>query len=190
MSTYKHTPTTDALDTLGSIISENEKRDAIHLGVEPVIAGEKLHPGDHVSLKDGIAKRTLPTCGVGIVDPFLPKGPEEGQRFWLVVYPRQITSLRHVWEHPSFPASQEIQFKIEESPMSESEKWIRDFASNLGVKYDELLNRAEDYQVNGEYWNQGERFEGEWIPEEFWDHYKEVTGKEVKDRYSFLSCSC
>ena len=190
MSTYKHTPTTDALDTLGTIISENEKRDAIHLGVEPVIAGEKLYPGSHVSLKDGVAMATLPTFGVGIVDPFLPKGPEKGERFWLVVYPRQITSLRHVWEHPAFPPSKEIHFKAEESRMSESEKWIRDFAKNLGVKYDELLYRAENYQEYSEYWCEGGRFEGEYIPEEFWDHYKNVTNNEVKDKYSFLSCSC
>jgi hypothetical protein len=39
---------TDALETLGKIHEREEKRDAIHLAVEPVIAGEVLQPGQHM----------------------------------------------------------------------------------------------------------------------------------------------
>jgi hypothetical protein len=97
---------TDALATLGTIISENEKRDAIHIAVEPVQASEELWPGHHVAWHDRRkrqvkhANRSAP--GIGIVDPFLTGKVAAGQWFWLLVYPRQITSLRHVWEHPSF----------------------------------------------------------------------------------------
>lgn len=38
MTYEKHTTHTDALDTLGSIIGPDEKRDAIHLAVFPVYA--------------------------------------------------------------------------------------------------------------------------------------------------------
>lgn len=96
MSADKRTVTTDALETLGSIISENEKRDAIHLAVENVVAKQKLYPGQDVGA-DGTT-----TNPVGIVDPFLKGAVHEGQHFWLVIYPRMIKSLRHVWTHPAF----------------------------------------------------------------------------------------
>jgi hypothetical protein len=41
---------TDALATLGTIIGEGEKRDAIHLAVEPTVAAEKLYPGQDVGV--------------------------------------------------------------------------------------------------------------------------------------------
>jgi hypothetical protein len=64
----KRSVSTDALETLGMIISENEKRDAIHLAVEPVIAGEKLFPAQDIGIRDGKAYSTADH--VGIVDPF------------------------------------------------------------------------------------------------------------------------
>lgn len=39
MSADKRSIHTDALHTLGTIIGEGEKRDAIHIAVEPCIAG-------------------------------------------------------------------------------------------------------------------------------------------------------
>ena len=38
----RRSPHTDALDTLGSVITEHEKRDAIHLAVEPAVAGRPV----------------------------------------------------------------------------------------------------------------------------------------------------
>lgn len=103
----KRSVTTDALETLGKIISENEKRDAIHLAVEPVVAGEKLFPGQDVGLRynKAVAGGVMM---LGIVDPFLKNPVMLGERFWLVVYPRQIHSLRHVWTHPAFPDSPDL----------------------------------------------------------------------------------
>jgi hypothetical protein len=53
--TNKHSVTTDALHTLGTILGAGEKRDAIHLAVEPAIAAETLHPGQDVGLVNGNA---------------------------------------------------------------------------------------------------------------------------------------
>lgn len=103
MSADNRSTHTDALATLGTIIDNTAARDAIHLAVEPVIAGENLHPGDHIFLRDGKAYGAIGEKLLGIVDPFLTVPVAKGERFWLIVYPRQITSLRHVWEHPSFP---------------------------------------------------------------------------------------
>lgn len=103
MSADKRSVHTDALAVLGTIIDETVGRDAIHLAVEPVVAAEKLFPGQDVGIDSADGKATARAAKlVGIVDPFL-KGPVyPDQRFLLVVYPRTITSLRHVWEHPDF----------------------------------------------------------------------------------------
>lgn len=99
----KRAVATDALETLGTIHAKQEHRDAIHLAVEPVRAGQKLAPGQHIVVKDGVAYATDPGQGIGIVDPFILGYVAEGERFWFVMYPRQVHSLRHVWTHPAFP---------------------------------------------------------------------------------------
>lgn len=112
MSADNRTPHTDALATLGMIHTQQEHRDAIHLGVEPVTTRERLLAGQHVAWDDK-SKRTVRKVlrgdkdALGIVDPFLEHSVMPGDYFWLIVYPRQITSLRHVWEHPNFTDSQE-----------------------------------------------------------------------------------
>src|SRR6266446_3273127 len=117
----KRSVSTDALETLGTIIGPNEKRDAIHLALEPAIAAHDLNPGDNVGfVEGGVGYCAKP---LGIVDPFLKSPVKPGQRFWLVVYPRQITSLRHVWSHPSFPEKkEEIEYSIS-SFFSGNEGW-------------------------------------------------------------------
>src|SRR4051812_26859121 len=93
--TDKRSVFTDALETLGTIIDDTQKRDAIHLAVEPVVAQSCLEPGQNVT-QTGYRYET-PFCKfVGIVDPFLKEDVQPGQRFWLVLYPRTIKSLRHV----------------------------------------------------------------------------------------------
>lgn len=195
MSADKRSIATDALETLGTIISEKEKRDAIHLAVEPVIAGHDLMPGAHVTIKDGRAVSAMVGQGLGIVDPFIDGLIEKGERFWLVVYPRKITSLRHVWEHPAFPASPDVTLAPQ---YSESEQWIRNFADSVSLHYDVLMGGASDWIESkkrgdyGEYLCFGGLLEGESVPEEFWPHYESVTGEKVEEdhRGSFFSCSC
>ena len=109
----KRTPATDALETLGMIHFKPEKRDAIHLAVEPVKCGElPLNPGERIGIIDGVAYPVgYVVNGVvakyhGIVDPFLRNTVSEGQSFWFVMAPRMVQSLRHVWEHPDFPAGE------------------------------------------------------------------------------------
>ena len=109
MSADKRSVTTDALAVLGTLIDDTVGRDAIHLAVEPVFAGEQLFPGQHIGVIDGQAYATnVNLKKVGIVDPFLTGGIPKGAKFLLVVFPRQITSLRHVWEHPDFPSDNDL----------------------------------------------------------------------------------
>ena len=109
----KRTPHTDALETLGMIHFKPEKRDAIHLAVEAVEAGQDLVPGTRIGIVQGVAwpaghKLCLGTVVPyhGIVDPFLPCAVKEGEKFWFVMAPRMVQSLRHVWEHKDFPAGE------------------------------------------------------------------------------------
>lgn len=200
MSADKRSVATDALETLGMVISENEKRDAIHLAVEPVVAGMKLRPGEDVGFfSDGtVGKVSNP---LGIVDPFLKTPVQAGQRFWLVVYPRQITSLRHVWEHPDFPLSGETETKREEDNVKEkaaAERWIRDYADNIGVDYNKLLRYAENWVEDqrdgswGNYLVQGSDLEGICTSDEFWNQFQILKGEDIHEdhRGNFFSCSC
>ncbi|MCZ3377476.1 hypothetical protein [Rhizobium sp. AG207R] len=190
-----HTVATDALATLGTIIDENAGRDAIHLAVEPVIAVEKLYPGQHVGFVDG----GVGTQGkhIGIVDPFLEGFVAPGQHFWLVVYPRTITSLRHVWEHPAFSSdiAPSAPVVTEAEKKAASEKWLRDFISNSDCPdYKTVIAAAID---NADSWSSeylhfnGQDAHGE-IPPEFWDHIEIVTGHKIRteDRATYFSCSC
>jgi len=208
MSADKRSVTTDALDTLGMIITENEKRDAIHLAVDNAVAGEKLAPGEDVGfLPDG----TFGSCDnpIGIVDPFLKKPVKKGERFWIVIYPRKITSLRHVWEHPDFPEQKSGSVKIaeaqREAKKKASEEWLREFARTSDCPgYDELIEAAsggeivswadygKPYENDGEYLHFNGRDAHGSIPSEFWDHVEVVTGKKIgaSKRASYFSCSC
>lgn len=191
MSSDKRTVTTDALETLGMIITANEKRDAIHLAVENAIAAHLLRAGEHVGFVDG----GVGVCAnpVGIVDPFLTVPVTKGSRFWLVVYPRQITSLRHVWTHPAFP---EVAEELTATPSrAASEKWLRDFISGADCPdYETVIAKAIN---NSDAWDSqylhfsGSDAHGE-IPPAFWTHVEIVTGKAIpqEKRAEYFSCSC
>jgi hypothetical protein len=195
----KRKVSTDALETLGTIIGPNERRDAIHIAVEPVIAKRHLRPGDHVRADGDLA--VVESEGVGIVDPFLLNTVKPGERFWLLIYPRQIHSLRHVWTHPAFPDAPEVAGEMPKMGIkfiSESEAWIRNYAAELDLGYERLMSGADEWIESrkdgqwGEYLVDGGNLEGTSTKPEFWDHYAKVRGVEVptKDRENFFSCSC
>jgi hypothetical protein len=173
------------------ITNADARRDAIHVAVAPVVAGEKLYPGQHVGMRDGrgIAGGTH----VGIVDPFLPGPVYPEQRFWLFLFPGSISSLRHHWVHPEFSDEPAGSDPTGSDPAnSASETWLRDYASDLGLPYDELMEGADAWVTRGDYLNRGRLLEGVWTSEEFWTHYEAVTGKGVPrgKRDSFFACSC
>ena len=182
----KRSVATDALETLGTLIDDKQKRDAIHIAVEPVIAGEMLRPGHHITVVDGVAKRTATGEGLGIVDPFLSGPVNPGQRFWFLMYPRTIKSLRHVWAHPDFP--NEVGTPAPDK--SASEQWLRNFCDNNDCPgYYELLemivnNGDHEYLIV-----YGSDAHGE-IPAEFWVHVEIVLGQKLRYHPRYLSCSC
>ena len=105
MSADNRSVATDALETLGMIHETPQLRDAIHLAVYPVVAACNIEPGDDIGINENGLASPYAESLTGIADPFIGHTIMKGERFWLVVYPRQIRSLRHVWEHPAFPNS-------------------------------------------------------------------------------------
>jgi hypothetical protein len=181
---------TDALETLGTIIGEGEKRDAIHLAVIPVVAESALMPGSDIDCIDGKAHGRRVGEGLGIVDPFLTRVVERGERCWMVLKPRMVTSLRHVWSHPAFPDEPGAVLPAE-APMSAAEANLRVFADQAGLALAALLDGAREYRDGDEYMIQGGRWEGFSIPDDFWSWFEEYTGeKAAQDRGNFFSCSC
>lgn len=207
----KRKVSTDALETLGMIIGDDEKRDAIHLAVEPVIAGARLYPGQDIGLQDGkampaaVGKAIAGVDALGIVDPFLKEPVNAGERFWLVVYPRQIQSLRHVWSHPAF--ADEVGTP---APMTKesSEKWLREWVRDADCPKYETVMDALKTVLNGGVWSLNDdevycRLDEEYlffggidahddIPPEFWDHVEVVLGVTIpkEKRAESFSCSC
>jgi hypothetical protein len=187
----------DALKTLGKLLGPGHKRDAVHVAVVSAMAAEDLQPGQHVGFVLFAGEDVVVgPCDdpIGIVDPFIQHTVLKGQRFWLFIYPRTITSLRHAWTHPAFDDEDFV--PVVEKPrhvqVAGAMGWINGFADNVGVDKDDLLSRAEEYLENGSLWVEGGRFEDVDVPDEFWDHYEVLKETRVSPskRGSFFSCSC
>lgn len=111
MTADKRSVATDALEVMGKIITDKEVgRDAVHLACFAATSAMMVHPRDHVALEsDGTVSivhpySKKPKKAVGIVDPFLvDPNVRPGEKFLVLLYPRTIQSLRHVWSHPDVP---------------------------------------------------------------------------------------
>jgi hypothetical protein len=189
----KRTVTTDALETLGQIHTRQERRDAIHLAVEPVEAGQTLRPGARIIVRDGIATNAGVTQeALGIVDPFLPDIVLKGQRFWFVMMPRMVHSLRHVWTHPAFPSDEVAPPAPVDEEKAQAEAWLRVKAEGWGLSYGRVLELADRYLDTGDIYVGGSELEGVWVDDEFWERYEQVRDRRVTDdmRGNFFTCSC
>ena len=79
-----------------------------------------------------------------------------------------------------------------QEPVAMAKQRLIDFADELDSDYTELMEKASDFIKYGEYWNEGERFEGQSIYPGFWEDYELVTQTTVSpdDKYGFFTCSC
>jgi hypothetical protein len=172
---------------LGQLITDQQQRDAIHIAVAPVIAAEAMEPGQHIQL-DADGKACSGKKPIGIVDPFLKKDVMPGEHFWLFMYPKTVTNLRHEWSHPAF-------VKKDDAAKMEAIKWMEDAASQLEITYDELIRAAMAFQKTGEYLGVGfdtpELFHTDGGMEKFWTYYEIITGeKAINKSDGFVSCAC
>jgi hypothetical protein len=186
----------DKIPQLGKLITEPQHRDAIHIAVAPVTAGEDLKPGARVGFGGKAFTVVTKAEIIGIVDPFLTTKVREGDMFYMFLLPNTITSLRHEWTHPLFAEEDvllgaEATFNALSRPIAE-EDWVTKFAEGIGSTFSEIMESAEAYLSSGDYLVRGGTFEGVSIPDEFWDKYEAIkrTRVSVQDRGTFLSCSC
>lgn len=191
--------TKDAVATMGAILPDDAGgRDAVHVAVVSAIAGQTLRPGDDVGFKTptatavGEQEAFIDGAPLGIVDPFIKGFVEKGKRFWLYLYPRTITGLRHQWTHPAFPEAVEGESYGTPGEKLKSQRWITEWADQYGVTFTDMVEAAKQHLKTGDYFCRGGTFEGERVPDEFWDHFQIVTGMFVNsiDRDSFFTCSC
>ena len=177
---------------LGELIGDeySYERDAVHVAVIPVVAGEKLSPGQKISpvergssvvkahVSDVEAMRKGFDDPVGIVDPFLDSDVEEGQKFWMLIRPGTTTPVRHDWSHPAF---------VDKERYNQAKHWMEAFAQKIGVDYDYLLWLGERF-ADGEHVimedgkevdRGGEKLRDIWMDvyKEFFDHLEVLTGK-------------
>lgn len=178
---------------LGALLTDESVRDAIHIAVAPVVAVENLFPGQHVGfVKEGNTADVGTACKakIGIVDPFLTEPVQRGQRFWMLLYPNTITSLRHEWIHPAFG----VVAKPAAAHRVDSEAWLRTFAAEMDIGYQGLMDAATQWVEREEYTVQqgSERWRDSFgNAKEFWHHYEIVTGTKVKDHEAtFFCCTC
>ena len=91
---------------LGQLLGTLEGRDAVHVAVLPCRTNQELRPGQHVGIimtDDGTSIDYIAVESskpVGIIDPFLSHPVRPKHRFYVMLYPNTITSLRHDWTHP------------------------------------------------------------------------------------------
>ena len=186
----------DVQNTLGKILDESQTdRDAIHVAILPVEAKEKLWAGDDVT-KDG-KRDTDKETSIGIVDPFLTKPVQEGQRFWLFLYPNTVTGMRHHWMHP---VVDEVNQSDEPPSRLESEVELLRFSDEAGMSLSGLIDRVTNYVESGDPWveHDSETARNAWYglskeqESDFWMHFENYTGvkKPNHDWDAPFSCSC
>lgn len=148
----------------------------------PVVANERLFNAQHIGFVKGSTERVtagITTTYLGIVDPFLKRPVEAGERFWMFLYPNTITSLRHDWIHPTFE-------------QTGSELWLRQYADRYRADYDDMIAGA----VSGEGYCFGDddgppQYSGTEC--EFWGHIEAVTGKSFDENHrerTPFRCAC
>ncbi len=181
---------------LGQLAGPDDRRDAIHVAVAPVIAAMDLRPGDHVRLLDdgqAVYVSSGDKTASGIVDPYLTDRVKEGQLFWLCLFPGTVTSLRHQWEHPAF--GPEDAGPGGGPDKAASEAWLRKYAAGMGQydgddeAYDRLmagLQAGELRSYGRDLYNWDDLHE----PDELERHASIVLGRPVNLRSYRFSCSC
>jgi hypothetical protein len=176
---------------IGKLIAGDAQRDAIHIAVAPVVAGEELKAGYHVGLNEA-GEAVGRTTSIGIVDPFIHTHVRKGETFWLFMYPNTITSLRHDWTHPAF--KDEPPVVKEHVPPAEAVKEMKKLISDKsGYRgYESIMDDADVWVKAGRATEDSDYDfdleDSEW--DRFWELYEQIRGVRVAEdsKSSFYVC--
>lgn len=180
---------------IGHLLPHDRARDAVHIAMIPVEAGESLQAGARVVIvnKRAVRQRVEHRHDwIGVVDPYLGQPVLEGQRFWCFLRPGTVTALHHNWHHDAFP----LPVASDEATRLLSEGWLRNFAERYNVGYKSLVDQAlsGDQKYHGI--TVGTDDVHEMADSEkslFWHHISVVTGRMFSAEYRddmFWSCAC
>jgi hypothetical protein len=201
----RHSIMKDATATMGTILPDDASgRDAVHVAVVAVTASRTLVPGAHVGFSSMSSPDNLTVTSllvkdkcIGIVDPYLTEPVKKGQKFWLYLYPRTITSLHHQWKHPAFDDDAGSKY-TPPARVIESMEWIRNYCrTGDGPSYEILMDAIAKLAKEGNTsWNDeylhidGTDAHGEISPE-LWEHAENVLGYPIPwDKPKYFSCAC
>jgi hypothetical protein len=174
-----------------------QQRDAIHVAIIPVVAGENLDPGDKVVVTEGKAYREKGDYD-GVVNPFYIGTTHSGRLFWLMLKPNTVRDMKHHWVSDKFPIE-----KNDVTP-EDSKVWLETYCKhndcpNLNVIIEAIKGTLDS--SDREYYSWGAEYDSEYltffgwdahgkIPNEFWDHIENFIGEKVPYRSEYFSCSC
>lgn len=179
---------------IGQLITSEQFRDAIHIAVAPVTAGEDLPRGANVGVKNGEAHSEVKH--IGIVDPFYSGIVRKGERFWLFLYPGSITSLRHDWTHPEI-----AELNMTDPVLSEREdsiRWMTAWAvEHMGYDYLGDGDRLSPEHACAKAIEAGHTMHigpyesaRDYINYEWWRHWEKITGRVKPNHSDYFTCGC
>lgn len=116
-------------------------KDAIHVAIVSVVAGETLKAGQAFELNEhrhavaarGRNKKTL----TGVVDPFGDEFINRGEIVWGIVHPDHVERVEHHWET-------DVDFSAPVVPVQQN-RLLAKAAELIGVSYSDLMKACASY---------------------------------------------
>lgn len=165
------------------------ERDAIHVAIEPGIAGSTFNSYDKWIRKfQGKWYACDEDEAHGIINCWNEERVAAGQLFWVMIKPGTVNGMRHHWSHPELDKPITTSFTKEES-----KQWLEIYCAGHDCPsledIIEAISGHPDYIIDDTYFHcKGRDAHGQISPE-FWFHFENYTGfKTEKPR--MWSCSC
>lgn len=156
-------------------------KDAVHVAVVSLRAGQFLEPGQNITLNKEREAVAGNSDSFGVVDPFLSKSVKRGESFYGLLRMHEVPNVRHVWDHPEFTFEKpDTQIRYNEALVGISE--------DLGISYEELISACDKMYNN----NSSTEYNGKLDEKEFnriaydkyelWSNWAEEFGIEFENQ--------